>query len=80
MLLPHCVIALKKSKAPPEAVSCRDRPLFFFTTTFKANRGCEIDTKNTDFGWSNTLITHIVQVVVDGQKHGVLVCRGAGRV
>lgn len=42
--------------------------------------GGEFDTKMTDFWWSNTLITHIVQVVVDGQKHAVLDYRGAGRV
>lgn len=51
-----------------------------FISTFEAYRGCEFDTKKTDFGWCHTLITHIVQVAVDGQKHGVLDCRGAGQV
>lgn len=41
--------------------------------------GCEFDTKKTEFGWSSALITHIVQVVVDGQKRRALAHRGVGR-
>lgn len=73
--IPH-----KNSNAPPEAAICCEKTTFI-TATFQAYGGwCEFDTQNTDFGWSSTLITHIVQVAVDGQKRAVLACRGAGQV
>lgn len=77
----HCCFYTIPSERPNllwklQSLCCKDNIL---QPHCKPTGGCEFDTKKAEFGWGNTLITHIVQVVVDGQKHRVLDCEGVGQ-